>query len=197
MFATIIFGSPRKAGNTAGVLEAFAGELREQGIEYECFDVYESCIAGCRVCLACQAAERQGEICCAIGDAMGPIYESVAASDLIVVAAPVYIWSVPAPVKAVLDRLTYAACKYYGDCASGESLLEGKRLALITTCGYPIEKGADLLDEAMRRFAKHTKMEYAGMLAERHRNLSEPFMDEGKAERAKDFARGLCSQASR
>ena len=189
MKATIIFGSPRKGGNTASLLAPFVQELESRGVETEYFDVYEKNIAGCRACLACQADKtRPG---CVIDDDMQPIIASVAAADLLVIAAPIYCWGLPGPVKTVFDRFIYAFCKYYGDDPFGPALLKGKKLALITTCGYPVEKGADLFEESMRRIAKHCKLDYAGMLAERQRNLKEPFMNSEKEEHARAFAKSL------
>ena len=43
----------------------------------------------------------------------------------------------------------------------------------------------------MKRTAKHCKLSYAGMLAERQRNLKEPFMNEEKEEHARAFAKSL------
>ena len=186
MKATVIFGSPRKSGNTASLLNPFLKKLRDRGITADCFDVYEKDISGCRVCLECQ--KDNSSLCCAINDDMQPILESLTESELIVIAAPVYLWSAPAPVKAVMDRMVYSSCKYYGSDPHGPALLEGKRFAVITTCGYPVEKGTDLYEAMMKRFCKHCRMTYAGMLAERNRNLKEPFMDEEKEARAKAFA---------
>lgn len=193
MKVTVIFGSPRKQGNTASLLKPFLDELASMGVETEYFDVYEQSIAGCRVCLGCQKDKEN--ICCTVQDDMQPILRSIGESEVIVVTAPVYLWSVPAPVKAVLDRIVYASCKYYGDDPRGPALLMGKRLAVITTCGYPVEKGTDLLEEQMKRFCKHCGLTYAGMAAERHRNLKEPFMDEEKAVRIRAFARELMNGA--
>ena len=189
MKACIIFGSPRKSGNTASLTAPFTDELKKLGAKVEFFDVYEKDIAGCRACLACQ--KDTTKISCVIDDDMQPILRSVAESDLLVLAAPVYAWSAPAPVKAVIDRLIYASCKYYGDDPHGPALLNGKGLALLTTCGYPVEKGADLYEEEMKRYCKHCGLTYRGMLAERQRNLKEPFMNEEKELHARDFARKL------
>ena len=40
---------------------------------------------------------------------------------------------------------------------------KGKKMALISTCGYPVEKGADLWEEGMKRYAKHSRLQYVGM----------------------------------
>jgi multimeric flavodoxin WrbA len=187
----IIFGSPRKKGNTASLLSLVMEYLKKEKKDIKYFDVYEKNIKGCTACLGCQ--KDLENICCVIQDDMQEIYEAVEEADVIVIASPVYVRSAPAPVKAVIDRLVYAGCKYYGDDPFGPSLFQGKKLALITTCGYPLEKGVDLYEEAMKRYCKHTKMEYIGSLAERQRNLKEPFMDEEKRERATDFAKVLAN----
>ncbi len=186
---TILFGSPRKQGNTASLLAVVMDELRKKGHEVAYFDVYESDIAGCRACLGCQ--KDVDHICCVIDDDMQPILQSVAEADVVVVAAPVYIWSAPAPVKAVLDRLVYAGCKYYGGDPHGPSRFKDKKLALVTTCGYPVDTATELFVEALKRFCKHTQMEYLGMIGERQRNLNEPFMDEEKHRHAMEFAHQL------
>ena len=93
-------------------------------------------------------------------------------------------------MKALLDRLVYGLCKYYGE-KKGPSRWRGKRAALLTTCGYPPEKGADLLEEGIRRYCKHAQLQYCGMLAERHLGYEIPFMDPEKEQRARAFARTL------
>lgn len=188
MKVLIIFGSPRKEGNTASLLSPFMDELEKLGAETELIDVYEKNISGCRVCFECQKEER---LYCVIDDDMQPVYRAVEEADLVVIAAPVYIWSVPAPVKAVLDRLAYASCRYYGENPSGASYLKGRKFAVLTTHGYPREKATDLLDEEMKRFCKHCYAEYMGIHSERQRSYKEKFMDEEKAMDARDFARRL------
>ena len=192
MKVTVVFGSPRKSGNTASLLAPFIDELKKSGAETDIFDVYEKNIAGCKACLQCQKDKTKAY--CVVDDDMQPIISSVAGCDLLVIAAPIYCWGIPGPVKTVFDRFIYAFCKYYGDDAFGPALLKGKKLALITTCGYPVERGTDLYEESMKRIAKHCKLSYAGMLAKRQRNLKEAFMDEEKELHARSFAKQLISE---
>ncbi len=111
-------------------------------------------------------------------------------SDLLVLATPIYSWYCTPPMKAALDRLVYGLNKYYGE-RRGPSLWAGKRLALITTCGYRPERGADLWEEGMRRYCKHSGLRYQGMLAERHLGYNTVFFDGEKERRAREFARKL------
>ena len=70
----------------------------------------------------------------------------------------------------------------------GPSIWKGKKMALISTCGYPVEKGADLWEEGMKRYAKHSRLQYVGMVCERQRNYGEQFMDAEKEQAMRDFA---------
>lgn len=62
-------------------------------------------------------------------------------------------------------------------------------MALIATCGYPAEKGADLWEAGMQRYCKHSRLRLLGMLAQRHRGYDTVFMDPEKARLAAEFAR--------
>ena len=90
-------------------------------------------------------------------------------------------------MKAVLDRLVYGMNKYYGE-EKGPALWAGKKAALLTTCGYRPDKGADLWEAGMVRYCKHSELNYIGMLAERDLGYTSVFMDEEKAKHAKKFA---------
>ena len=62
-------------------------------------------------------------------------------------------------------------------------------MPLIATCGYPVEKGADLWEAGMQRYCKHSRLRPLGMLAQRHRGYDTVFMDPEKARLAAEFAR--------
>ena len=193
MKVCVLFGSPRKNGNTAALLKPFLEELERAGADTCVIDVYDKNIAGCRACLGCQ--QDMTRAYCVVQDDMQPLLAAVSDAELIVLAAPIYCWGLPGPVKTVLDRLIYPFCKFYGDDPHGPALLQGKHLALLTTCGYPVENATDLCQISLQRVAKHCAMTWAGMLAERQRNLKEPFMDEDKVERARAFAASLLGHA--
>ena len=121
---------------------------------------------------------------------MQEVFDRIMDSELVVVATPIYSWYCTPPVKAVLDRLVYGMNKYYGE-KKGPALWAGKKVALITTCGYSPEKGADLWEEGIKRYCKHSQLTYAGMLVERHMGYQSVFMDEEKEGHAQAFAREL------
>ncbi|MBP3737407.1 MAG: flavodoxin family protein [Lachnospiraceae bacterium] len=184
----ILRGSPRADGNTNELTDISQEELESRGAVVTSFTLYDMKLLPCRACRICQS--NWSVFGCPLDDEMERIFDAVMAADLILLSTPVYSWYCTPPLKIVMDRMVYGMNKYYGE-EKGPSLWEGKHLALITTCGYPVEKGADLLEEGLRRYCRHSKLRYDGMLAERHMGYGTTFMDAGKAERAADFAAKL------
>jgi multimeric flavodoxin WrbA len=182
---TVLMGSPRKKGNTFSILDPFIEKIKETENEIELFWLYDMNIHGCIACRNCQ--KDWTKFGCVFKDDMQMIFDSILLSDYIILATPIYSWSCTAPMKAVLDRLVYGMNKYYGD-KTGPSLWSGKHVAIITTCGYRPEKGADLFEESIRRYCKHSSLIYDGMLAERDLGYNTKFIDEEKKEHAKTFA---------
>jgi len=184
----ILKGSPRKNGNTNALVEPFTAELIANGCEVTAFSLYDMKLEPCLACRKCQ--EDWTVFGCGHNDDMQQIFDCVMGSDLIVFASPVYAWYCTAPTKAVLDRLVYGMNKFYGQ-EYGPALWEGKEVALITTCGYRPDKGADLWEEGIKRYCKHSKLVYRGMLAERHLGYNTVFMDKHKERNAVEFAKEL------
>ncbi len=187
----ILQGSPRENGNTAAVLKPFTRRMEERGHTCETIRLHGKVL---KPCLACRACQKDWTIFgCVQKDDMQEIFDAVRAADLLVLATPIYAWYCTPPMKSALDRLVYGMNKYYGE-EKGPSLWAGKPLALVTTCGYPPEKGADLWETGMRRYCRHSQLEYLGMLAERHLGYDTVFMDQDKEARAVAFADELCDQ---
>ena len=189
MKVCILFASPRTNGNTAALLAPFEEELAAKGCSVEKISLYEMDL---RPCTACRSCQKDWTIfgCCQ-KDEMQRVFDAVAACDLLVLASPIYSWYCTPPLKAVLDRLVYGMNKYYGD-EKGPSLWAGKRVAILTSCGYRPESGADLWEAGVKRYCKHSQLVYAGMLAERDLGYKAVFMDEQKTARARAFAKSLC-----
>ena len=181
----ILFSSPRKGGNTASLLTPFRERIEEAGHTCTQLDLYDMDLLPCLACRGCQKGWTIPG--CVRNDDMDAVFSAVLESDMILLASPIYAWYCTAPLKAALDRMVYALNKYYGD-EKGPSIWKGRKVAIITTCGYRPEKGADLWEEGMKRYCKHSGLEYAGMLAERHLGYDTVFMDEEKAQHARDFA---------
>lgn len=182
--------SPRKHGNTNTLTDIVTARLRQEGLVVREFDLHGMDIRPCTACRACQ--EDWSTVSCSQNDDMQEIFRAVSESELLILATPIYSWQCTPPMKAVLDRLVYAMNMYYGE-ERGPSLWEGKRVALITTSGYPREQGPDLLEEGIRRYCKHSRLSYEGMLWGRHMGYAKEFLDEEKQTEAVAFAERLCA----
>ena len=187
--AVILRGSPRKNGNTNQLTDIVARRfMQEAGVSVRDFTLYDMHIEPCLACRACQ--QDWNRVNCVRDDDMAQVFDAIMESDLLILATPIYSWYCTPPMKAALDRLVYAMNMYYGE-KRGPSLWQGKRVALITTCGYPPEKGADLLEEGSRRYCKHSQLQYEGMLCAHHLGYQTTFMDEDKQRLATAFAEKL------
>jgi multimeric flavodoxin WrbA len=188
----ILFASPRKNGNTSKLLNPFIAELEQHQAQHELIWLYNKHIESCTACLTCQ--KDWTIFGCRHKDDAQEFFDKILDSDVIVLATPIYSWYCTPPMKALLDRLVYGMNKYYGD-KKGPSLWNGKKLAIITTCGYKPEKGADLFEEGMKRYCKHSQLNYVGMLAERDLGYKTDFVTDDKLEHVKAFARQLLHDA--
>jgi multimeric flavodoxin WrbA len=147
-----ILGSPRKQGNTNAILRLFE-ELASYSHQVERINVLDFNIHGCNGCDACQ--EILDEPGCVEEDDLVAILGKISAADLVIYAAPVYVWSFPAQMKALIDR-HYCTVKWQG----GEKvsmLLNGKRADLLLTCGGSEAENADLIRLEFQR-----EMNYIG-----------------------------------
>lgn len=188
MNVCILAGSPRRGGNTEALMQPFCQELEQAGAEVSVFRLHDMDI---RPCVACRACQKDWTVFgCAWKDDVQQVFDQVLRSDLLVLATPIYSWYCTPPMKALLDRLVYGMNKYYGE-EKGPSLWAGKAMALLLTCGYRPEQGADLFIEGMRRYCKHSGLTLAGCRAERHLGYGTAFMDADKAARSRQFAREL------
>jgi putative NADPH-quinone reductase len=92
-------GSPRRHGNTEVLLDRFLVGAEQAGAQVEKVVVSRLAIAGC---VACDGCWEQGV--CVVKDDFHAVNRALVESDVIALAAPLFFWSVPAQVKALIDR---------------------------------------------------------------------------------------------
>ena len=95
----ILSGSPRKDGNSDILCNEFMRGAAESGNEVEKIRVAEKKIGFCTGCYACRNTG-----VCAIKDDMDEVMQKLIDADVIVLASPVYFYSIDAQLKALIDR---------------------------------------------------------------------------------------------
>ena len=95
----IVSSTPRKGGNSSILCDRFAEGAREAGHTVEKVELREKTVRPCTGCYACRGKGK-----CAQKDDMEPILNAMIAADTIVMATPVYFYSMCSQMKAVIDR---------------------------------------------------------------------------------------------
>lgn len=98
----ILNGSPRKNGNTSALVKAFT-----QGAESAGHTVTEFFLGGMDIhgCKGCFGGHSSRECPCVQQDDMNKIYPAVKDSDVVVLASPLYYWTMSGQIRTALDRL--------------------------------------------------------------------------------------------
>jgi multimeric flavodoxin WrbA len=95
----ILSSSPRTNGNSSALCDEFARGAAEANHKVDKIVLAEKTIGYCTGCYACQSA---GE--CVQSDDMAAILDRMAEADVIVLATPVYFYTMCAQLKTVIDR---------------------------------------------------------------------------------------------
>jgi multimeric flavodoxin WrbA len=162
-------GSPRSGGNTELLLAEAVGGARSQGAAVSVYRLDELDLRPCRGCGGCADTAR-----CVIADAMQEIHAALREADRVILASPVYFFSVSAQTKIMIDRCqAFWAEKYVR-----------KKPVIPGPFG---RKGLLILVGGMRKDAGNKGFECAGASAraffrtinvQEHATLEYEFMDE-------------------
>ncbi|MBW1814210.1 MAG: NAD(P)H-dependent oxidoreductase [Deltaproteobacteria bacterium] len=101
MLALGLFGSPRKKGNTAFLLNAFLEEIERHGVQTQTIDVCKMNIQPCKGCAYC---EKYGFCVIDDDDMRSVIYPLLRKADIVITATPIFFYSATAQLKALIDR---------------------------------------------------------------------------------------------
>ena len=144
MKVVTLCGSPRKDGSTAKLVNKFADEAKAAGAEVLSFHLNDLKFSGCQSCVpACKKAMDH----CRLEDDLTPVLNAVAAADILVMGAPVYMGDIASQAKAFVDR-TFSFFKPDFKTNPNPSRLQGgKALVLVLTQGAPVEQAfKDVVD---------------------------------------------------
>ena len=96
----VLMSSPRSGGNTDKLCDSFIAGAKEKGHTVLKINISESNIKFCDSCYKC----KQPPNICHIEDDMASILEEFMLADVIVLASPVYFYSISAQLKTFIDR---------------------------------------------------------------------------------------------
>lgn len=96
----ILSGSPRKNGNSDILCDEFQRGAEEAGHQVEKIRVAAKEVHPCIACYHC----RENDGACVFKDDMAEILQKMIDADVLVLASPVYFYSIDAQLKAVIDR---------------------------------------------------------------------------------------------
>ncbi len=102
MKVLILQASPRAKGNTAWMAEEYKKAAEAAGHEVMLVNVSHKKIAGC---LACEYCHNKGNGACTQKDDMQELYPLMAQAEVLVLAAPIYYFTLCAQIQAPIQRM--------------------------------------------------------------------------------------------
>ena len=125
-------GSPREHGNSSTLADSAAEGAKAAGAEVESFFLANLDIRPCDACDTCQETG-----VCVLTDDMQILYPKLQEADAIVIASPIYWFTMSAQTKVFIDR-------WYALESPQGNALKGKQFGIILTYGDtdPYSSGA-------------------------------------------------------
>lgn len=117
----VVLGSPRKNGNSAALAQRAIEGAIDAGGECEAFWLHGMNI---RPCQACDACRRHAEKRCVQKDDMRRLYDALETADALLLASPIYMFTLSAQLKLFMDR-----------CYAVPDALKGKRVGAVLAYG--------------------------------------------------------------
>jgi multimeric flavodoxin WrbA len=117
----IAVGSPRKKGNSATLAKQVAAGAGSAGAKVETVFLHDLNI---KPCTACDGCRKKKHIDCVIQDDMQMLYPKLRSADAIVIASPIYWFTVSAQTKLFIDR-------WYGLGGDNGYALAGKKFGIV------------------------------------------------------------------
>jgi len=124
MTVVVLFGSPRKDGNTRQLVNTASDILKQKHHEVRMLFLNDLNIRPCQGCYACLPKGK-----CKINDDMKDILKYMRESDIIIYATPLYWFGPSSQLKLVMDRSIALMDNDYN------SRIEGKKAVTLVTLG--------------------------------------------------------------
>jgi multimeric flavodoxin WrbA len=150
----IFKGSPREKGNSSLLAGKVAEGAQAGGAEVETFSLHMMNIRACDACDTCQETG-----VCVLKDDMQMLYPKLREAEAIVIASPVYWFTMSAQTKLFIDR-------WYALESSQGNALKGKQFGIILTYGDtdPYTSGAINAIRSFQDMFRYLGADIAGMV---------------------------------
>lgn len=182
MKAIALYGSPRREGNTALLLREAVAGARAEGVEVEEVYLRDLKMSPCLEIYACKNSGR-----CAIQDDFQNVYDQILASRGIMLASPIFFYTVSAHTKILMDRCQSLWVKRHwleGGAAGGKkegSARQGLFIAAGATRGKRLFEGTlltvryyfEAIDCKLWKSLLYRELDFEGDVLKRPEYLSE------------------------
>lgn len=146
----VLSASPRRGGNSDTLCDQFTRGAKESGHHVEKIFLRDKKI---NYCLACDGCKRNGGHCVQKDD-MAEVLDKMMAADVIVMATPVYFYSMDAQMKTLIDR---TVSKY--------GVMSNKEMYFIVTAADPDKGSMETTIDGFRGFTScYDGMEEKGII---------------------------------
>lgn len=157
-------GSPRIGGNTELLLNEALKPLVEAGHDAKVFQLNSMNIKPCQECGGCSTT---GE--CIMADDMQKIFDAIREADRVILASPIFFFSVSAQTKAMIDRCQAFWCEKY---LLNKPILpgtHGRKGLLLLVGGMKKDEGMDCAELTAKAFFRtvsvpvHETLRFSGV----------------------------------
>lgn len=176
MNVLFLFGSPKRNGYTAQLCGAFLKGLAKTD-SVKIVRLFDLLPKPCNDCGYCKAADG-----CSKKD-LDEFMADYLAADLIVVASPIYLLSLPAPMKALFDRFQrFFSARFRRNIAV--PIEKPKRAVLLLTAGSDGKTGAEIIEKQVERAFSVMHTQVVGTVLAEHTDtqpIAEPIFQQAYA----------------
>lgn len=153
MKVLVLNGSPKRdKSDTMHLTRAFVGGMEEVAqLEVETIHVVDKHIEYCTGCFACM---RNGGHCIH-NDDMREILDMILDSDVLLLSFPLYVYGMPAPLKALMDRtlpLSSMAMRRTGERYEHVAQADFAHLRYVMVCGCGFPNSSRNFEPAVAQF---------------------------------------------
>lgn len=152
-----ILGSPRRGGNSELLLDKALEGANSTGLDTEKIVLNELKFSPCQECGGCAESGK-----CVIDDDMRIVYKKLEEAGALILATPVFFGSLPAQVKAMIDRYQ---CLWVAKYVLGKKAIKsGKKGFLILVSASNRDKFFKNAESIVKNFFAVLDIEFKGNL---------------------------------